>query len=91
MLKFPQFSEIKINIPPLDVQRETGEILSGADLEVGQLQDLRSQLRMQKRGLMQKLLSGDWPVPASIDRLLPGGQGVDAAVGAEVQRAEATG
>lgn len=91
MLKFPQFSEIKINIPPLDVQRETGEILSGADLEVGQLQDLRNQLRMQKRGLMQKLLSGDWPVPASIDRLLPGGQDIDEGVEAEEQRAEATG
>ncbi|WP_019172907.1 restriction endonuclease subunit S [Pseudaminobacter salicylatoxidans] len=91
MLKFPQFSEIKINIPPLDVQRETGGILSGADLEVGQLQDLRNQLRMQKRGLMQKLLSGDWPVPASIDRFLPGGQEIDEGVEAEVQRAEATG
>ncbi len=48
-------------------------------------------LRLQKRGLMQKLLSGDWPVPASIDRLLPGGLEVDEVVRAEVQRAEATG
>lgn len=50
-----------------------------------------SLLERQKRALMQKLLSGDWPVPASIDRLLPGGQEIDEAVGAEVRRAEATG
>ena len=30
-----------------------------------------SHLRTQKRGLMQKLLTGEWRVPASIDALLP--------------------
>ena len=30
-------------------------------------------LRRQKRGLMQKLLTGEWQVPESIDRLMPGG------------------
>lgn len=34
-------------------------------------------VRRQKRGLMQKLLTGEWQVPDTIDRLMPGG---DAAV-----------
>ena len=50
-----------------------------------------SLLERQKRALMQELLSGDWPVPASIGRLLPGGQEIDEAVGGEVPHAEATG
>lgn len=35
-------------------------------------------LRNQKRGLMQKLLTGHWPVPGSIDALLPGASEVTA-------------
>lgn len=35
--------------------------------------DEAALLRRQKRGLMQKLLTGEWPVPESIDRLMPGG------------------
>jgi len=35
--------------------------------------DRLTLLRRQKRGLMQKLLTGELPVPESIDRLMPGG------------------
>lgn len=48
-------------------------------------------LRHQKRGLMQKLLSGDWTAPESIDSLLPSNGENDDATGVKEQHAEATG
>lgn len=90
-LKFPHFSEIHINLPAIETQRQIGQLLSSADDKISECIKFRDSFRLQKRGLMQKLLSGDWPVPASIDRLLPGGQEVDEAVGAEVHRKEAAG
>lgn len=82
----------EIPMPPTQEEADaTGEMIEALDNEIERLSDYCGHLRLQKRGLMRKLLSGDWPVPASIDRLLPGGQKVDEAVGAEVRRAEATG
>lgn len=48
-------------------------LLDELGLEVRQNQASAALLRRQKRGLMQKLLTGEWPVPESIDRLMPGG------------------
>ncbi|TNB49690.1 hypothetical protein FF124_01645 [Martelella lutilitoris] len=67
------------------------EELELIDRDLDQSTLLAELLSSQKRGLMQKLLSGDLPVPESIDRLLPGGQDVDDALEAEDQSAEATG
>ena len=82
----------EIPMPSTQVEVDaTGKLIQLVDNEINRLENYCKQLRLQKRGLLQKLLSGDLPVPSSIDRLLPGGQDIDEAVGAEGQRAEATG
>lgn len=92
-MEFPKSAlrTMNIRIPEAQKRHAIGHVLNDVDDELDQTVALLKRLRLQKRGLMQKLLSGDWPVPASIDRLLPGGRDIDEAVGAEVQRAEATG
>jgi len=79
----------EIPMPPTQEEANvTGKFVEALNNEIDRLEDYCVHLRLQKRGLMQKLLSGDWPLPESIDRMLPGGH---EAGGAEVQRAEATG
>lgn len=92
-MEFPKSAlrTMNIRIPEAEKRQEVGLLFNDVDDELDQTVALLKRLRLQKRGLMQKLLNGDWPVPASIDRLLPGGRDIDEAVGAEVQRAEATG
>jgi len=50
---------IKINMPPVDEQRFIAEVLSIADSEIEILETKLSALEKQKRGLMQKLLTGE--------------------------------
>lgn len=57
-----------------DEQARAVTILDVAAAEVSSYADLAELLRRQKRGLMQKLLTGEWPVPESIDRLMPGSE-----------------
>lgn len=60
MLKYPQFSEITLPIPDLAEQSRVAETL---DAQLDQIEQLRklTDLRTQiKRGLMQKLLTGEW-------------------------------
>lgn len=92
-LEFPKgaLRNLKIKIPRAERRQELGLMFAGMDNEIDQTAALLECLRLQKRGLMQKLLSSDWPVPASIDRLLPGGHDIDDAVRAEEQCAEAAG
>ncbi|KXO77925.1 restriction endonuclease subunit S [Brucella anthropi] len=82
---------MNIRIPETQRRQAIGLVLNDVDDELDQTVALLERLRLQKRGLMQKLLSGDLPVPASIDRLLPGGPCIDPAVGAEAKHAEAMG
>jgi type I restriction enzyme S subunit len=63
---------------PVAEDRETvAALLDATGNEILSLESRLTLLRRQKRGLMQKLLTGEWQVPKSIDRLTPGG---DAAV-----------
>lgn len=61
-LRWKQFSEIKIPLPPLEQQRKIDEILNTAQDEINQLIKYRDLLQSQKHGLMQKLLTGEWRV-----------------------------
>ena len=81
-LKFPNFSQIQIAVPSTGEQLRIAAVLSGFQDEVAAQEQMTDLLRRQKRGLMQKLLTGEWRVPESIDRLMPGGE-VEAALARE--------
>lgn len=51
------------NLPPLDEQRRIVQALDACALEIAKLAEYRDSLKTQKRGLMQKLLTGQWRVP----------------------------
>ena len=53
-----EFSLVKIPIPPLAEQQKIAQVLSLADQEIDQLNKQLEALKEQKRGLMQKLLTG---------------------------------
>jgi type I restriction enzyme S subunit len=59
-IRFEHFAEIKVNLPPLDDQEELANLFDTIDREIDLLTTRASALRQQKRGLMQKLLSGEW-------------------------------
>ncbi len=61
-LKFRHFKEIKVLIPPLDQQKQIASILNTARREIDLLKKQAEAYRKQKRGLMQKLLTGTWRV-----------------------------
>lgn len=58
-LKYPAFSEIRVALPPLSQQRRIAGLLDAMGSEIDLLDRQLELLRMQKHGLMQKLLTGD--------------------------------
>ena len=50
------------NLPPLETQRRVINVLDAATLEIEKLRQYRDALQKQKRGLMQKLLTGQWRI-----------------------------
>lgn len=58
-LGIDSLSNAVIPVPPMDVQRNIAEILKSADAEVELINKRIDFLRTQKRGLMQKLLTGE--------------------------------
>jgi len=75
-LKYPAFSKIRVNLPPLEQQRRIADVLD----QLKQLESLHASaaeaLRTQKRGLMQKLLTGQVRVDVAAETE-PGGQADD--------------
>lgn len=57
------FFAIKLPVPPIAEQLRVVEILGDAGRELVLLRKSLDYLRQQKRGLMQKLLTGQWRVP----------------------------
>jgi type I restriction enzyme S subunit len=62
-LRWKEFARIHIPLPPLDEQREISAVLDEAKREIALLQAKVEALKTQKRGLMQKLLTGQWRIP----------------------------
>ena len=58
-LKFPNFAQIHVTIPDVPEQRRIAAVLSACDREIELLQKQLEALKEQKRGLMQKLLTGE--------------------------------
>lgn len=57
-LDFEEFLNISFQIPSLQEQEKIVEILNLSDKEIKLLKDKLNALKMQKKGLMQRLLSG---------------------------------
>jgi type I restriction enzyme S subunit len=65
-LRWGDFSKIKVLIPSLEEQLEISETLSSAQHEIDLLKQLADKYKTQKRGLMQKMLTGKWRVKPEI-------------------------
>ncbi|NRB11256.1 MAG: restriction endonuclease subunit S [Rickettsiaceae bacterium] len=61
-IKLGTLQSIEITVPPIKEQKRIAETLNTAQEEINLLKKLADQYRTQKRGLMQKLLSGQWHV-----------------------------
>lgn len=61
-LKFRHFAEVRVYVPWVDEQIAIASVLATIDDELVILKNQRNALAKQKRGLMQKLLTGQWRV-----------------------------
>lgn len=61
-LRWNEFAKLPIPLPPLEEQIEISAALDTAQLEIDLLKKQAEAYRKQKRGLMQKLLTGEWRV-----------------------------
>jgi len=59
ILNKKSFSSLKIKLPSLPEQQKIAEVLSLADDEINLLKKELAELKQQKKGLMQKLLTGE--------------------------------
>lgn len=57
---------MKISLPPLKIQKQISDILSSTQQEIAMLKQLLDKYKTQKRGLMQKMLTGEWRVNTEI-------------------------
>jgi len=65
-ISIPDFMSIKIPVPPLEEQKQIAETLSTIQQEIDLLKHLAEKYKTQKRGLMQKLLTGEWRIKPEI-------------------------
>lgn len=59
---YDDFADFVVDLPPLDEQRRIVDVLDTGRSEIVLLGRQCDALARQKRGLMQKLLTGEWPV-----------------------------
>ena len=65
-LSLSAYDMIEIPLPPIEKQRQIAETLSSAQQEIDLLKQLSVKYKTQKRGLMQKLLTGEWRVKPEV-------------------------
>jgi type I restriction enzyme S subunit len=61
-LRWKEFAKLPIPLPPIEEQKQIAAILTTARQEIDLLKKQAEAYRRQKRGLMQKLLTGAWRV-----------------------------
>jgi len=61
-VSFKDLGAIDVPLPAMDVQKDVTYKLNLAQKEISLLKNTLEQYRSQKRGLMQKLLTGEWHV-----------------------------
>ncbi|MBL37670.1 MAG: restriction endonuclease [Xanthomonadales bacterium] len=59
-ISFRDFASIKLPLPPRDQQQKIARLLDESEKEIKLLKRQALLLQKQKRGLMQKLLTGQW-------------------------------
>lgn len=59
---YDDLADFILDLPPLDEQRRIVDLLDTGRREITLLEKQREALAKQKRGLMQKLLTGEWSV-----------------------------
>lgn len=65
-VSFTEFSAIAIPLPTLGKQAAIANYFNAMRAEISTLHVYLETLKIQKRGLMQKLLTGQWRVPLSV-------------------------
>ena len=65
-ISIPDFMSVKIPVPPLQEQQQIAEKLNAAQKEIDLLKQLLEKYKSQKRGLMQKMLTGEWRVKSYV-------------------------
>lgn len=65
-ISIPDFMTVKIPYPPMDEQKQIASTLNTARQELDLLKKQAEAFRKQKRGLMQKLLTGKWLVKVGV-------------------------
>jgi len=66
--KRQDFLKIKVRLPSLKEQQKIASVLNAADSEIDLLNDNLEALKKQKKGLMQKLLTGKVRVKVSCQK-----------------------
>ena len=64
-VSFQDFCSIKLPFPPIAEQQAIAAMLDEGERELALLRDQSTVFKKQKRGLMQKLLTGQWRVKAT--------------------------
>jgi len=67
-LTLSAYKKIEIQFPSIDKQKEIAGVLTMSQEEIGSLLVLVEKYKNQKRGLMQKILTGEWRVKPEIVR-----------------------
>lgn len=62
-ISYTDFRSIKLPLPPVHEQIALNELLDLADRDISLCRARLDSLQLQKRALMQKLLSGEWRLP----------------------------
>ena len=65
-LKFHHFGEVRIPLPSFKEQQRIAEIISEVEQEIVLLKQLSEKYKTQKRGLMQKMLTGAWRIKPDV-------------------------
>ena len=63
-ISYSDLSSVKIPYPPIDEQQKIAKVLSNCDEEIRLLDKKLEMLKQQKKGLMQKLLTGEIRIKA---------------------------
>lgn len=69
VLNKKDFLKLEVSLPPLAEQKRLAQILATTDLLIEKETSLLAALKSQKRGLMQKLLTGQWRMSAESNKV----------------------